>query len=274
MNDFLELDPETVFEQKDQYKHLLHDESKLMKHIKNPNALILLLSNGNTHYSMLPSLLVLLDSHEPQKKMIGIELVSKFIEKAEKRADYGQLLFKSIFPCTTYLDHPELLAKALEVLPKVITYTYRKNTVEHDRLLEELLYEGMLQPFVYCRSAETQLIFIHAMTDLIDPLHVLIFKYLEGMLSIACEIIPIYNHCARMECMRLINKLYDVGYVRFEDYFPKVLVAIAEAWRFGATDELKSELHQFACKIKNEPAIETDLQALVSFDPIYKGLVQ
>jgi hypothetical protein len=273
MEDFLELDPETVLKQRKDYKYLLQDQKKLLEHIKSPNVLILCLFNGITHHSMLPSLLLFLDSHEPSKKVIGIELVSKFIENAEKRTDYGQLLFQSIFPCTTYLDHPAILVGALEVLPKVIDYTYRKNTLEHDQLLEELLHEGIMQSFVYCRSAETQQIFIRAMVDLVDLLHVLIFKYLEGLLSIACEILPIYNHCARMDCMKLLNKLYDVAYVRFEDYYPKVLIAIAEAWRFGSNDQLKEELRLFALRIKHEPAIQTDLQALVSFDPIYEQLV-
>jgi hypothetical protein len=273
MEEFLAMDPIKLYDNVQSYRYLLDQESQLMEQIRNPNALILLLSNNQIHFKMLPSLLDLMDSHQPPLKLLGVRLTMKFIQFGEKRSDYGQLLYKSLFPCTTYLDHPELLRNSLELLISLVGYTFRKNTIEFDNMMEEILYAGIMQPFIYCRSSEVQLIFIDAINDLIEPLHILIFKYLQGLMSIACEIVPMMNHCARLSCMKMVRTLHSICYVRFDQYYPALLVAIAEAWRFGSDEELKKELFDFVQIIKREESIQFDLEALVSLDDIYKELI-
>jgi hypothetical protein len=158
-------------------------------------------------------------------------------------------------------------------LIKLASYTWTKLSKEHDDMLKDILYNGIIQPFIYCKTPEIQLIFINFINELIEPLHIHIFKYLKGLVSIACEILPLPNHCARLSIMKMLFKLYSNAMPRFECYLPEILVAIAEAWRFGSSKELRAEMQDFVQLFRYKDSMQEDLDALISFDTTYNELI-
>ena len=132
----------------------------------------------------------------------------------------------------------------------------------------EQLYSQTIHTFIFGKQ-ESQEILLQFLNDTMDRLHILIYKYVEGLVSIACEML-VYHHS--FTSIRILSKLHQKCHLRIQDYYPLILVSIAECYPM-AKGVFKSALIELLELMKDDSMVLRDLQALVDYDSVYKDLV-
>jgi hypothetical protein len=138
----------------------------------------------NLHYLLIPTIMTLVNDYEPKFKIQGCALLGAVVDKSTCHALSStgiiNVFQEALFKCTTYLDHPSLVAFSMNVLLDLSSKMTARESIKRLEFLELILSDAILQQIVFAGGKpEIQNIFLRFIHKLVKEMGAYTARYFK-----------------------------------------------------------------------------------------------